>query len=135
MTPFLLANFVDASDKKLYERRIYIDLGIKDFASSLCWIIQHYPVKFDIMHGFECQTDLTNVTALKGHIDSCISGTAAEKMGYTTEGMMDMLHIYHNFIVQKPRAYVPSFFRSKLKGPQLIDNLLTTDSPIHPTTK
>ena len=98
MTPFLLANFVDASNKKLYKRRIYIDLGIKDFDSSLCWIMQHYPVKFDVMHGFECQTDLTNVAALKDPIDSCISGTAAEKMGYTTEGMMDMLHIYHNFI-------------------------------------
>jgi len=60
--------------------------------------MQHYPVKFDVMHGFECQTDLTNVAALKPQIDHCIRGTAAEKMGYTTEGMMDMLNIYHNFI-------------------------------------
>ena len=98
MTPFFLANFVDASDAKVYKRRIYIDLGIKDFDSSLCWIMQHYPVKFDAMHGFECQKDLTDVAALKGPIDHCISGTAAEKMGYTTEGMMDMLNIYHNYI-------------------------------------
>lgn len=98
MTPFLLANFVDASDKELYKRRIYIDLGIKDFGSSLCWIMQHYPVKFDAMHGFECQSDLSNVAALQGPIDQCISGTAAEKIGYTTEGMIDMLKIYHNFI-------------------------------------
>jgi len=98
VTPFLLANFVDASDKKLYKRRIYIDLGIKDFEFSLCWIMQHYPVKFDVMHGFECQTDLTNVAALKDPIDHCISETAAEKMGYTTEGVMDTLNIYHNFI-------------------------------------
>lgn len=98
MTPFLLANFVDASDKKVYKRRIYIDLGIKDFDSSLCWIMQHYPVKFDAMHGFECKSDLSNVTALKGPIDRCISKTAAERIGYTTEGMMDTLKIYHNFI-------------------------------------
>jgi hypothetical protein len=98
VTPFLLANFVDASDKKSYKRRIYIDLGIKDFDSSLCWIMQHYPVKFDAMHGFECQTDLTNMAALRDPIDRCISGSGAEKMGYTTEGMMDMLHIYHNYI-------------------------------------
>jgi len=98
VTPFLLANFVDASDNNVYKRRIYVDLGIQDFDSSLCWIMQHYPVKFDVMHGFECKTDLTNVTALKGPIDQCISGTAAEKIGYTTEGMMEMLNIYHNFI-------------------------------------
>ena len=94
----MLANFVNASDKKLYKRRIYIDLGIKDFDSSLCWIMQHYPVKFDVMHGFECQTDLTNMAALKRPIDQCISGTAAEKHGYTTEAMMDTLNIYHNYI-------------------------------------
>ena len=98
MTPFLLANFVDATDKKLYKRRIYIDLGIKDFDSSLCWIMQHYPIKFDAMHGFECQSDLTDVAAVKGPINNCISGTAAEKIGYTTEGMMDTLNIYHNYI-------------------------------------
>ena len=98
MTPFLLANFVDASDKKVFKRRIYIDLGIKDFDSSLCWIMQHYPVKFDAMHGFECQSDLSNVVALQGPIDRCIRGTAAEKIGYTTEGVMDTLKIYHNFI-------------------------------------
>ena len=98
MTPFLLANFVNASDTKVYERRIYIDLGIKDFDSSLCWIMQHYPVKFDAMHGFECQSDLSNVATLQGPIDLCISRTAAEKIGYTTEGMMDTLKIYHNFI-------------------------------------
>ena len=98
MTPFLLATFVDASDKKLYKRRIYIDLGIKDFDSSLCWIMQNYPAKFDAMHGFECETDFTDVEALRAPIDHCISGIAAEDMGYTTEGVIDTLHTYHNFI-------------------------------------
>jgi hypothetical protein len=98
VTPFLLANFVDASDKTLYRRRIYIDLGVKDFDSSLCWIMQNYPVKFDAMYGFECQTDMTDVAALRDPITQCISGTAAEKMGYTTEGTIDTLKIYHNFI-------------------------------------
>jgi hypothetical protein len=98
VTPFLLANFVNALDTKVYKRRIYIDLGIKDFDSSLCWIMQYYPVKFDVMHGFECQNDLTNLAAFKRDINHCISGTAAEKLGYTNEGIMDTLNIYHNFI-------------------------------------
>jgi len=98
VTPFLLGNFIDASDKTLYRRRIYIDLGIKDFNSSLCWMMQNYPVKFDAMHGFECHTDMTDVAALRDPINQCISGTAAENMGYTTEGTMDTLIVYHNFI-------------------------------------
>jgi hypothetical protein len=92
MTPFLLVNFVDASDKTLYRRRIYIDLGIKDFDSSLCWIMQNYPVKLDAMYGFKCQTDMTDVTALRHPINQCISGTAAKKMGYATEGTIDTLN-------------------------------------------
>lgn len=104
-----MGNFVDAADKSLYKRRIYIDLGIKDFDSSLCWMMQHYPVKFDIMHGFECQTDFTNVEALRGPIDNCISGTAAEKIGYTTDGMMKTLHTYYNYIgLDDDESTVPS---------------------------
>ncbi|GAB5036600.1 Hypothetical protein NocV09_04300250 [Nannochloropsis oceanica] len=98
VTPFLLANFVDASNKTLYRRRIYIDLGIKDFNSSLCWMMQNYPIKFDAMYGFECERDMTNVATLRDPINRCISETAAEKMGYTTEGTMDTLKVYHNFI-------------------------------------
>ena len=41
---------------------------------------------------------MTDVTALRHPINQCISGTAAENMGYTTEGTMDTLIVYHNFI-------------------------------------
>lgn len=99
MTPFFLANFVNASDPAVYKRKIYIDLGIKDFYSSLCWIMQNYPVKFDAIHGFECASDLSNVAALSSQIDACVRGTAADlKQGYTPEGVKEILHIYYNYI-------------------------------------
>ncbi|TFJ82434.1 hypothetical protein NSK_006260 [Nannochloropsis salina CCMP1776] len=99
VTPFFLANFVNASDPAVYKRKIYIDLGIKDFNSSLCWIMQNYPVKFDAIHGFECASDLSDIAALSGQIDACVRGTAADlKQGYTPEGVKDILHIYYNYI-------------------------------------
>lgn len=61
-------------------------------------MMRNYPIKFDTLHGFECQTDLTNVAALREPIDQCINGSAAEKMGYTTDELMQTLHIYHNYI-------------------------------------
>eukprot|EP00624_Nannochloropsis_granulata_P001821 evm.model.NODE_1887_length_28976_cov_48.374657.5 len=38
---------------------------------------------------------MTDVAALRDPINQCISGTVAEKMGYTTEGAIDTLNIYH----------------------------------------
>jgi hypothetical protein len=35
---------------------------------------------------------MTDVTALRHPINQCISGTAADKMGYTTEGTIDTLN-------------------------------------------
>lgn len=94
--PYLLANFVDASS---YPRRIYIDLGIKDFDSSLCWMIQHYPAKFDHVYGFECARDFSNVTALLPNIERCIKGTSAEALGYReAKELSGSMSLYYNFV-------------------------------------
>jgi len=93
VVPYFLANFVDAT---LYPRRVYIDLGIKDFESSLCWIMQHYPIKFDQIYGFECAKDFSNVTALMPNVARCIEGTPAQSIGYrdTTETINSMFLHY-----------------------------------------
>ena len=65
-----------------YARRIYIDLGVKNFESSICWILRHYPMKFDRIYGFECGRDLSDVKALRANIEACIRGTNAESIGY-----------------------------------------------------
>ena len=94
--PFFLANFVDAAS---YPRRIYIDLGIKDFESSMCWIMQNYPVKFDRIYGFECATDFRNVAALAPNTEKCIKGSTAESIGYqNVQEVMNSMSLYYNYI-------------------------------------
>ncbi len=89
---------MNASDVTVYKRRIYIDLGIKDFDSSLCWIMQNYPVKFDALYGFECQTDFSNVQDLRESIAKCVDGTSASQRGYTTEEVQDSMQLYYNYV-------------------------------------
>ena len=89
---------MNASDASVYKRRIYIDLGIKDFDSSLCWILQNYPVKFDALYGFECVTDYSNVQALQDPITRCIEGTPAAQRRYTPEEIFDSLQLYYNYV-------------------------------------
>jgi len=83
----------------MYPRRVYIDLGIKDFESSLCYIMQHYPVKFDQIYGFECAKDFSNVTALIPNVARCINGTSAQSFGYrdTTETINSMF-LHYNYV-------------------------------------
>lgn len=89
---------MNASDPQIYKRRIYIDLGIKNFDSSLCWIMQNYPVKFDTIYGFECATDFSNVPALETPIAECVDGTPAADRGYTTEGVLSSMQLYYNYV-------------------------------------
>lgn len=89
---------MNASDASIYKRRIYIDLGIKDFDSSLCWILQNYPVKFDALYGFECATDLSDVKALKTPIYQCVEGTSAAQRGYTPAGVAKSMQLYYNYV-------------------------------------
>ena len=96
MIPFFLANFVDAGS---YPRRIYIDLGIADFYSSLCWIMQNYPVKFDQIYGFECARDFSNVATLAPDVEKCIKGTSAESTGYKdVQEVLGSMSLYHNYV-------------------------------------
>ena len=96
MIPFFLANFVDAAS---YPRHIYIDLGILDFHSSLCWIMQHYPVKFDQIYGFECARDFSNVAALASDVEHCIRNTTAELIGYKdVQEVLGSMTLFHNYI-------------------------------------
>lgn len=94
--PYFLANYVETSS---YPRRIYIDLGIQDFESSLCWMMQHYPVKFDHIYGFECARDFSDVNNLAPNVERCINGTSAESTGYLdvpkTVGSMSL---YYNYV-------------------------------------
>ena len=89
---------MNASDAAVYKRRIYLDLGIKNFESSLCWMMQNYPVKFDAIYGFECAKDLSNVQALREPIATCVEGTSAGQRGYTTNGVLNSMHLNYNYI-------------------------------------
>ena len=51
---------MNASDASVYQRRIYIDLGIKNFDSCICWMMKHYPAKFDALYIFEGATNLSD---------------------------------------------------------------------------
>jgi hypothetical protein len=93
-----LANFINATDVTKYKRRIYIDLGLKNFESSVCWMMQNYPVKFDLVYGFECGSDMSNVPALKDDIARCITGSAAKTRGYQVEEVLQAFKFYHNYI-------------------------------------
>jgi hypothetical protein len=86
-------------DATSYPLRIYIDLGIKDFESSLCWIMQHYPVKFDRIYGFECARDVSDVAALTPNITRCINGTSAKSIGYVDAAqVVKNMSLYYNYV-------------------------------------
>ena len=89
---------MNASDAALYKRRIYLDFGIKNFESSLCWMMQNYPVKFDAIYGFECARDFSNVQAFREPIATCVEGTAAGQRGYTTKWVLSSMHLNYNYV-------------------------------------
>lgn len=96
LIPFFLANFVDATS---HPRRIYIDLGVATFDSSICWMMQHYPVKFDRIYGFECAQDYSNTEALAPNVESCMRGTGAESTGYIDASqVIKSISLYHNYV-------------------------------------
>ena len=82
----------------MYRSRIYIDLGIQDFDSSVCWMMQNYPVKFDFVYGFESARDLSNLSAFHDTIDRCINGTAAATRDYDIGEVMETFTFYYNTI-------------------------------------
>ena len=49
--PFYLGRFTDTSQAR---RKVYIDLGMRQWDSSICYMLRKYPVHFDEMYGFEC---------------------------------------------------------------------------------
>ena len=99
VTPYFLANFVNASDTNIYGRRIYIDLGLHDFGSSVCWMMQHYPAKFDLAYGFEGDPEFfLDIQTLRSNITQCIEGTAAESIGYKTQEVMDTFTFYNQLV-------------------------------------
>lgn len=99
MTPYFLANFVNASDKDVYDRRIYIDLGLHDFKSSVCWMMQNYPTKFDLVYGFEADAKLhADIHTLASNITECVKGTSAEARGYKTHEVLNTFTFYYNFV-------------------------------------
>lgn len=96
---WLLPNFMDVS--KL-PKRVYFDLGINRWASSICWFLSNYPAKFDEIHGFECCNG-TEFIPNDGEIRNCLSNrkaTSGQKLDplYTLEEYKGMVHYYHNFV-------------------------------------
>jgi len=41
-----------------FPKRIYFDLGVKEFDTSIGWIFKNYPCKFDLVYGFEADPNL-----------------------------------------------------------------------------
>lgn len=86
-------------DTSSYPRKIYIDLGIKDFESSICWIMQHYPAKFDQIYAFECARDFTDVETLTPNVERCIQGTSTESIGHVDAAqVVDSMSLYYDFV-------------------------------------
>jgi hypothetical protein len=83
--PYLLGNFIDTT---LAPRRIYIDLGVKEWSTTPCWFLQHYPTKFDIIHGFECCQDNVRPPPEK-EVQRCLDATpifqSFRNINYTVE--------------------------------------------------
>ncbi len=44
--------------KFLLERKIYFDIGVKTFDTSIQWMINNYPVNFDVIYGWEASKDV-----------------------------------------------------------------------------
>ena len=78
---------------------MYIDLGLHDFGSSVCWMMQHYPAKFDLVYGFEGDPEyFMDIHTLRSNITECIEGMAAESKGYETQEVMETFTFYHNYV-------------------------------------
>jgi hypothetical protein len=72
--------------------------------------MQNYPVKFDLVYGFECAANLSNVLALKDDIARCINGTKAETRGYKMDDVLRTFQFYHNYVDVKddPKTNPPT---------------------------
>jgi hypothetical protein len=67
-------------------------------------MMQNYPVKFDLVYGFECENDLSDLSAHKGSVEHCIRGTPAETAGYDVDEVMSSFKFYYNYIGLKDDA-------------------------------
>jgi hypothetical protein len=59
--PWLLGNFIDTST---FPRRIYLDLGINGWSTSVCWFLRNYPATFDTIVGSVDERALTDGRSL-----------------------------------------------------------------------
>jgi hypothetical protein len=97
--PYFLGNFVNANDRSTYPRRVYVDLGAKDFGSSICFTLMNYPAKFDRVWGFECQQDLSNLTAIADEVQSCLDEPPPERrQGYVLSEVLASTKILYNYV-------------------------------------
>lgn len=61
--------------------------------------MHHYPIKFDLIYGFECARDFSNVTALARDVEKCIKGTDAYSIGYqNVQEVLDSMSLYYNYV-------------------------------------
>lgn len=77
--------------------------------------MQQYPTKFDLIYGFECQSDLSDVSLMRPSIEKCIQGTTAEQRGYRTEEILNTLKVQYSYVglVDNPSAKPPTVGLSK----------------------
>lgn len=61
-------------------------------------MMQEYPVKFDLVFGFESANDLCDLAMFKDDVDHCINGTSAATKGYSMEDVLKSFKFFHNYI-------------------------------------
>jgi hypothetical protein len=61
-------------------------------------MMRNYPLKFDLVYGFECGPDLSDLLTSQEKISRCINGTAAETRGYQVEGVRQTFKFFHNYV-------------------------------------
>lgn len=110
---YFLGHYVDTSR---INRRVYIDLGVNSFASSIGYMLSNYPAHFTEIYGFEC-------CILEGlqFSDADVAARLAKRttdVTYTVEEVRKITNITHAYVDGKedlaakpPRVALHSLLR------------------------
>ncbi|CAI5519376.1 unnamed protein product [Closterium sp. Naga37s-1] len=94
------------------QRRVYLDLGGKEFNSSVLWMLRHYPLDFTELHVFEVKKGLFLLPHRREQDDEAqypeiLPRKRLEKVSVFWRGdepppvpnwMVDRIHIYNDFV-------------------------------------
>lgn len=72
--------------------------------------MKNYPVKFDLVYGFECKSDLSDMLVHKDKIGECLNGTEASARGYQVEEVLQTFKFFYNYLglEDNPKTHPPT---------------------------